>query len=245
MVLVASIRLAMNIMQEVMFSARSVAVLADIAFDEAELVGQDEGLAVLAQRCPPVLVQRMDRHGEEAELHEASRSRAGVRANRRLDAVALPIRINIYMTLGIRFSNGLKSRSGRSGPSSRSARKARSPARRSAKTPRSPAFPSTWRRPSARSGCKLFERSAAGVKPTPAGQRYYKRCIEAVGQLANASEEVRGFASRVTRRPPHRADPDADPLRARAGARAVRVATIRTCASISSRATAAGSPTWC
>jgi LysR family tcuABC transcriptional regulator len=47
-------------------------------------------------------------------------------------------------------------------------------------------------------GVKLFERSAAGVKPTPAGQRYYKRCIEAVGQLANASEEVRGFASRVS-----------------------------------------------
>jgi LysR family tcuABC transcriptional regulator len=47
-------------------------------------------------------------------------------------------------------------------------------------------------------GVKLFERSAAGVKPTPAGQRYYKRCVEAVGQLANAHEEVRGFASRVS-----------------------------------------------
>ena len=47
-------------------------------------------------------------------------------------------------------------------------------------------------------GVKLFERSAAGVKPTPAGQRYYKRCIEAVGQLADANEEVRGFASRVS-----------------------------------------------
>src|SRR3954462_14386970 len=47
-------------------------------------------------------------------------------------------------------------------------------------------------------GVKLFERSATGVKPTPAGQRYYKRCIEAVGQLANAEEEVRGFASRVS-----------------------------------------------
>ena len=46
-------------------------------------------------------------------------------------------------------------------------------------------------------GVKLFERSAAGVKPTPAGQRYYKRCIEAVGRLADANEEVRGFASRV------------------------------------------------
>jgi LysR family tcuABC transcriptional regulator len=47
-------------------------------------------------------------------------------------------------------------------------------------------------------GVRLFERSAAGVTPTPAGQRYYKRCIEAVGQLANAAEEVRGFAARVS-----------------------------------------------
>jgi LysR family tcuABC transcriptional regulator len=47
-------------------------------------------------------------------------------------------------------------------------------------------------------GVKLFERTPAGVKPTPAGQRYYKRCIEAVGQLANANEEARGFASRVS-----------------------------------------------
>jgi len=47
-------------------------------------------------------------------------------------------------------------------------------------------------------GVKLFARTPSGVKPTPAGQRYYKRCIEAVGQLANASEEARGFAARVT-----------------------------------------------
>ena len=44
-------------------------VLADVALDEAELVGEDERLAVLAQRRPPVLAQRMDRHGEEAEFH--------------------------------------------------------------------------------------------------------------------------------------------------------------------------------
>jgi LysR family tcuABC transcriptional regulator len=36
------------------------------------------------------------------------------------------------------------------------------------------------------------------VKPTPAGQRYYKHCIEAVGQLAKANAEVRAFAARVT-----------------------------------------------
>ena len=47
-------------------------------------------------------------------------------------------------------------------------------------------------------GVQLFERSVAGVKPTPAGQRYYKRCIEVVGQLADAGEEVRSLASRVS-----------------------------------------------
>ena len=47
-------------------------------------------------------------------------------------------------------------------------------------------------------GVKLFERSAVGVKPTPAGQRYYKRCIEALDQLARAGEEARNLASLVT-----------------------------------------------
>jgi DNA-binding transcriptional LysR family regulator len=47
-------------------------------------------------------------------------------------------------------------------------------------------------------GVKLFERSASGVVPTPAGLRYYKRCVEAVGQLESASEEVRGLAGAVT-----------------------------------------------
>lgn len=47
-------------------------------------------------------------------------------------------------------------------------------------------------------GVKLFERSAAGVKPTPAGERYYKSCLEAVGQIAKANAEVRAFAARVS-----------------------------------------------
>ena len=47
-------------------------------------------------------------------------------------------------------------------------------------------------------GAKLFERSSAGVVPTPAGVRYYKRCIEAVGMLDNAAEEARSIASDVT-----------------------------------------------
>jgi LysR family transcriptional regulator, nitrogen assimilation regulatory protein len=47
-------------------------------------------------------------------------------------------------------------------------------------------------------GVKLFERSAAGVKATPAGLLYYRRCVEAVGQIESANEEVRGFAAVVT-----------------------------------------------
>jgi LysR family tcuABC transcriptional regulator len=47
-------------------------------------------------------------------------------------------------------------------------------------------------------GVKLFERSPRGVVPTPAGLRYYKRCVAAVGQLASADEEVRSLAGSVT-----------------------------------------------
>jgi len=47
-------------------------------------------------------------------------------------------------------------------------------------------------------GVKLFERSRAGVAPTPAGLRFYKRCVEAVGMLATAGEEARAPAGLVT-----------------------------------------------
>jgi LysR family transcriptional regulator, nitrogen assimilation regulatory protein len=47
-------------------------------------------------------------------------------------------------------------------------------------------------------GVKLFERSAAGVKPTPAGLRYYKSCVEAVGALEHAAEQARSLAGEVT-----------------------------------------------
>src|SRR5262244_1332182 len=47
-------------------------------------------------------------------------------------------------------------------------------------------------------GVKLFERTARGVQPTPAGLRFYKSCVEAVGQLENANEEARGLAGLVT-----------------------------------------------
>jgi LysR family transcriptional regulator, nitrogen assimilation regulatory protein len=47
-------------------------------------------------------------------------------------------------------------------------------------------------------GVKLFERSATGITPTPAGLRYYRRCVEAVGLLETAAEEMRAFAGYVT-----------------------------------------------
>src|ERR1700744_2605718 len=47
-------------------------------------------------------------------------------------------------------------------------------------------------------GVKLFERSASGVKPTPAGWRYYKRCLDAVSQIASAGDDVRAFALGVS-----------------------------------------------
>jgi LysR family transcriptional regulator, nitrogen assimilation regulatory protein len=46
-------------------------------------------------------------------------------------------------------------------------------------------------------GVKLFARTAEGVKPTPAGLRFYKRCVEAVGTLEQAAEEARSRAGQV------------------------------------------------
>jgi DNA-binding transcriptional LysR family regulator len=45
---------------------------------------------------------------------------------------------------------------------------------------------------------QLFERTTGGVTPTPAGLRYYKRCVEAVGTLEHAAEEARSLAGEVT-----------------------------------------------
>ena len=44
-------------------------VLAGISLNKAEFVGKYKSLAVFAQRLSPILVERMDRHGEEAEFH--------------------------------------------------------------------------------------------------------------------------------------------------------------------------------
>jgi DNA-binding transcriptional LysR family regulator len=45
---------------------------------------------------------------------------------------------------------------------------------------------------------KLFARTAGAVTPTPAGLRYYKRCVEAVGALDQAAEEARALAGQVS-----------------------------------------------
>jgi LysR family tcuABC transcriptional regulator len=47
-------------------------------------------------------------------------------------------------------------------------------------------------------GVKLFERTTGAVTPTPAGMRYYKRCVEAVGTLELAAEEARSLSEQVT-----------------------------------------------
>lgn len=47
-------------------------------------------------------------------------------------------------------------------------------------------------------GVALFDRSATGVRPTPVGLRYYQRCVDAVGMLENAEEDIRGLAGLVT-----------------------------------------------
>ena len=47
-------------------------------------------------------------------------------------------------------------------------------------------------------GVKLFERTPGGVTTTPAGLRYYKSCVEAVGALENAAEQARSLAGQVT-----------------------------------------------
>lgn len=47
-------------------------------------------------------------------------------------------------------------------------------------------------------GVRLFERTASGVRATPAGLRYYRRCVEAVGLLTQAGEEIRSLPGPVT-----------------------------------------------
>jgi len=47
-------------------------------------------------------------------------------------------------------------------------------------------------------GVSLFWRSTAGVTPTAAGTRYYRRCVDAVGALEAAGEEMRTLAGRVS-----------------------------------------------
>ena len=47
-------------------------------------------------------------------------------------------------------------------------------------------------------GVALFWHSTTGVTPTAAGTRYYRRCVDAVGELEAAGEEMRTLAGRVS-----------------------------------------------
>ena len=57
-------------------------MLAAIAFAVAEPVGEDEGLAVLLEGLGVISRRRMDRHDEEAELHEFLRRRGTTASNK-------------------------------------------------------------------------------------------------------------------------------------------------------------------
>jgi LysR family nitrogen assimilation transcriptional regulator len=47
-------------------------------------------------------------------------------------------------------------------------------------------------------GMRLFERTREGARPTPAGTRYYRRCLDAVGTLQTGSEEIRALTGQVS-----------------------------------------------
>src|ERR1700722_4212427 len=47
-------------------------------------------------------------------------------------------------------------------------------------------------------GVRLFERVSGRVVPTPAGLRYYKSCVGAVGALEKAAEQARTVAGQVS-----------------------------------------------
>src|SRR5688572_25039803 len=46
-------------------------------------------------------------------------------------------------------------------------------------------------------GARLFDRTATGVTPTAAGLRYYRRCVDAIGLLEQAGEDMRSGAGAV------------------------------------------------
>ncbi|HWV53421.1 LysR family transcriptional regulator [Pseudorhodoplanes sp.] len=49
-------------------------------------------------------------------------------------------------------------------------------------------------------GVRLFERTTTGVTPTAAGLRYYRRCVDAIGLLETAGEDIRALSGRVSGR---------------------------------------------
>jgi LysR family tcuABC transcriptional regulator len=49
-------------------------------------------------------------------------------------------------------------------------------------------------------GVRLFDRTATGVTPTAAGLRYYRRCVDAIGLLEQADQDIRALAGNVSGR---------------------------------------------
>ncbi len=49
-------------------------------------------------------------------------------------------------------------------------------------------------------GVRLFDRTATGVTATAAGLRYYRRCVEAIGLLEKAGEDIRSLAGGISGR---------------------------------------------
>src|ERR1700722_20878810 len=47
-------------------------MLADIGLGKPEFIGQQEGFTILPERLTPILVERMDWHGKETEIHGCS-----------------------------------------------------------------------------------------------------------------------------------------------------------------------------
>ena len=90
------------------------------------------------------------------------------------------------------------SRCGKSAPSLRSAKRVRSPALPQRENATQSGISQHVAAVERTLKVKLFERTTGGVTPTPAGQRYYKRCVEAVGTLEQAADEARSLAGEVT-----------------------------------------------
>ena len=74
----------------------------------------------------------------------------------------------------------------------------------------------------ARFGVALFSRETGAIHPTPAGDLYYRYCIEILRVHEVSRNEMKKFGCGPERRDHRRLDADDDALRARSGAGVVR-----------------------